>query len=1303
MPNFKIDIKTTGEDKLKKIVDNIDQVSDGFDNVNENVSKYNKIIDEASKKSISAAQSALSLKNAKLQEKMAEEALLKAKLENVKTDKLRESLEAKLAKNSADQIKLNADVAKSQSKLVEEELKRSKIISDTQKQKAKLEIEQLKQISDLQKQYEKLNNTVKNFSNADTMKKSSEALSKNAENMKKVVNANSEYIRGTKASLTVTENFIRFISKLSMASLIFYSIKNGIQSVAQSMTDLVVKAGEFEKFQYIIDGLEGSTEKGRQTFERLVDFAKDVPQTVSEITEAFIKLKGQGLDSSNEALRSYADVSLAMGKPMIQAIEMMADSVTGEFERLKEYGITAQASGSKTVINWVDTMGKARFQIVKDSKEMQSALLGIFDSKFAGQTAKFQQSFEGIKSTLINNRDLFQKNLAEQSGLFQNYKNGMTDISNQLEEFMKSGKDFESFSKQVGDSGRDLFDVLSSLAIVFLETAKAFTVLTNSFQFGVGEIKQFFNDLGNTVDKGSNTLSFSLANNLGKLSDNPKWQAYIKDVKQEIIKQNNQNTISYNVDTELNLNIKKDAVKDLKQLEIFDRFILSTERLKKGIYIDTNLAQVSKQILDVKNELTSLTNLESIVGDIGFDPNSFVSKMIPADLIIAEVEKVRKTNKDFMKDFVDGQKYVSYDYYLEEMNKANEKSNKFLETNNLSRKQILSKDFKETQSEEQRMFSIRTENAKNFGEEGNKITAQNKLKELDNIIKYNQLIGNETEVFYAEINKMADENNASKTYTEEQMTNIFVTKYAEFLKKQEEQQLDYSMSSIDQYIKYYEAIGDIQTTAQLKIAKGNIEIMKQGFQMGSPEQIAIEKSNKVKALKEAQDERDKKIKDENDLKNKLLDIEIMYYESIGDIQNTNIKKLEKFRNDLREKGVIDGSKQQLAIVAAEEKKLNEEREKKRQDDLDDLYKKEREKLDFLEKHYEAIGDIENKYATKNKIIDLVSLNTRDITEEQKRMQDINAKNQLEKEKQIELSDKRVEGFEKERFYNEALGNQEIAYDKEKLIYKEELMQKGYQGIELENLMAQKEKEHMETYRKDIKEKMGLYEAFQAQIYNSTKELDNSIRSSAELTADVTKAVIDNMTSGLESFFDASSESFLDLKDLTKNVVKDMLTEIAKLIAKQQAAAVMSAVMGGSGGMGGFSFFADGGAFSKGSEVTAFASGGTFTNSIASSPTLAPMALFGEAGPEAIMPLTRGSDGKLGVSMNGGMQSSSSTSVVNIIINNNASNKVSISESTDTNGNKVLTIEEIDIQLSQKMRTGTSKISSVMENKYKSLK
>jgi lambda family phage tail tape measure protein len=101
--------------------------------------------------------------------------------------------------------------------------------------------------------------------------------------------------------------------------------------------------------------------------------------------------------------------------------------------------------------------------------------------------------------------------------------------------------------------------------------------------------------------------------------------------------------------------------------------------------------------------------------------------------------------------------------------------------------------------------------------------------------------------------------------------------------------------------------------------------------------------------------------------------------------------------------------------------------------------------------------------------------------------------------------------------------------------------------------------------------------------------------------------------------------------------------------------VKSAIGAGTGGL-----FADGGAFSGG--VQAFAKGGTFSNSIVSSPTLFKFAngtgLMGEAGPEAIMPLKRDSSGRLGVSAGG-----------RAAANNNQPGKVEVTMKVDLTGAK----------------------------------
>lgn len=90
-------------------------------------------------------------------------------------------------------------------------------------------------------------------------------------------------------------------------------------------------------------------------------------------------------------------------------------------------------------------------------------------------------------------------------------------------------------------------------------------------------------------------------------------------------------------------------------------------------------------------------------------------------------------------------------------------------------------------------------------------------------------------------------------------------------------------------------------------------------------------------------------------------------------------------------------------------------------------------------------------------------------------------------------------------------------------------------------------------------------------------------------------------------------------------------------------------------------FANGGSFGK-SGLHAFANGGAFTNGIYNSPTLFKFAngggfnngVMGEAGPEAVMPLSRDGSGRLGVQVQGGMADSGTNVAITINVNQDGS-------------------------------------------------
>lgn len=123
--------------------------------------------------------------------------------------------------------------------------------------------------------------------------------------------------------------------------------------------------------------------------------------------------------------------------------------------------------------------------------------------------------------------------------------------------------------------------------------------------------------------------------------------------------------------------------------------------------------------------------------------------------------------------------------------------------------------------------------------------------------------------------------------------------------------------------------------------------------------------------------------------------------------------------------------------------------------------------------------------------------------------------------------------------------------------------------------------------------------------------------------------------------------------------------------------------------------ANGGAWIGG--VQKFAAGGVF-----SSPHLFPMAnggtgMLGENGPEAVMPLTRGNDGKLGVKAAG------TGSVVQVNIVNNAGAdgyQATATQSTDDNGKDVITVivEKVKGAMNQDVRNN-GPFAQLLANKY----
>jgi phage-related minor tail protein len=147
------------------------------------------------------------------------------------------------------------------------------------------------------------------------------------------------------------------------------------------------------------------------------------------------------------------------------------------------------------------------------------------------------------------------------------------------------------------------------------------------------------------------------------------------------------------------------------------------------------------------------------------------------------------------------------------------------------------------------------------------------------------------------------------------------------------------------------------------------------------------------------------------------------------------------------------------------------------------------------------------------------------------------------------------------------------------------------------------------------------------------------RAALRETSDATRALSGAFKSALGGAFRAAAQDGAKLSDVLKGVALDLSRSLAN-----QAIGGLSNQLGNALGNGVASIlpFAKGGVIDAG-QVRRFAQGG-----VVNSPTTFPMqggtGLMGEAGPEAIMPLRRGPDGRLGVA------ASASAPSVSITIN-----------------------------------------------------
>jgi len=160
--------------------------------------------------------------------------------------------------------------------------------------------------------------------------------------------------------------------------------------------DILDTTAKFEKFGIVLRNTLGN-DAGNDALDMIAQFAATTPFQLDEVTAAFIKMANQGFVPTREELVKLGDLASSTGKSFDQLAEALLDAQTGQFERLKEFGIKASANGDKVTFSFKEQ----QTTVDNTNSAIQKYILSLGDLQgITGANAKISESLTGQISNL---------------------------------------------------------------------------------------------------------------------------------------------------------------------------------------------------------------------------------------------------------------------------------------------------------------------------------------------------------------------------------------------------------------------------------------------------------------------------------------------------------------------------------------------------------------------------------------------------------------------------------------------------------------------------------------------------------------------------------------------------------------------------------------------------------------------------------------------------------------------------------------------------------------------------------------
>ena len=263
-----------------------------------------------------------------------------------------------------------------------------------------------------------------------------------------------------------SEAYSKTLNRLNPATSSFTSTVGKLAAVfgaTQIVKGIISTAASFERYETALTTITGSSTEAKKSMDWITEFTAKTPFELDQVTDAFVKLSSRGYDAT-QILGTLGDTASAMGKSLDEAVEAFTDAATGEFERLKEFGIRASTAGDQVTFSWMQNGREMSKTIEKTQQDISRALDEIWTQRFGGGMARFTSTFTGMFSNLKDQITLFYKQIAD-AGAFDALKKKIADILATMERLAKEGK-LNEWAKQLSKTLVSLMEAAGKVAKV---------------------------------------------------------------------------------------------------------------------------------------------------------------------------------------------------------------------------------------------------------------------------------------------------------------------------------------------------------------------------------------------------------------------------------------------------------------------------------------------------------------------------------------------------------------------------------------------------------------------------------------------------------------------------------------------------------------------------------------------------------------------------------------------------------------------------------------------------------------------